>query len=139
MTEGGTYGLVYAVSRAITPEVGALGTVELAPGGAVYVGSARGAGGFSRIDRHERVAAGDHDTRHWHVDYLGNHDAVSLVADRRIAGRDVECALAARLADGPRGFGASDCDCRGHLARYPDTATALAALDRAVAAVTDAE
>ena len=141
-SDGGTYGLVYAVSDRIAPAVGALGTRAFPQGGYVYVGSALGAGGFARIDRHERVARGDHDTRHWHVDYLGGHDAVSLAADRRVSGRDVECALADQLrgdesrsvnaVDACAGFGASDCDCPTHLVGFPDADAALAALDRAV-------
>lgn len=125
----GTYLLVYDVPERLSLTVGAMGSVVVPSGGYVYVGSAFGSGGFSRIDRHERVASGTHDVRHWHVDYLGGHDSVRLVEDRRIGGRDVECLLAQRLTDGPLdGFGASDCDCPTHLARYASVASAREAV-----------
>ncbi|QLG26890.1 GIY-YIG nuclease family protein [Halorarum halophilum] len=116
---GGTYTLVLSVPEPITVTVGALGTRRFPDGGYAYTGSALGPGGFSRIDRHRRVAAGDHDVRHWHVDYLAGHDGVALVDVVRAVGRDVECRVADALADGPvEGFGASDCGCRSHLAAY---------------------
>ncbi|MFB6177964.1 MAG: DUF123 domain-containing protein [Halobaculum sp.] len=131
---GGTYTLLFAVPREIEVSVGALGTHLLPAGGYAYTGSALGSGGFSRIDRHRRVASGDHDVRHWHVDYLGGHDAVELVGDRRLDDRDAECEVASRLADSPiPGFGASDCDCPAHLARYES----VEELRRSVEAVHD--
>jgi endonuclease-3 len=128
MTEGGTYVLVFALSEPVTVEVGALGQQRFPAGGYCYVGSALGSGGFSRIDRHRRVADGEHDVRHWHVDYFGGHPASELADVVRVVGRDCECALADELGDGPaRGFGASDCGCETHLARFSDAAEAVAA------------
>jgi len=134
MSDGGTYTLVFAVPEGIAVEVGALGDHEFPAGGYTYTGSALGSGGFSRIDRHRRVAAGEHDVRHWHVDYLGGHEAVSLSAVERLGGgRDRECRLARALAtaaadgDPVDGFGASDCDCPSHLARFDGVAAAEAA------------
>ncbi|MFC6785871.1 DUF123 domain-containing protein [Halobaculum halobium] len=131
MSEAGTYTLVFAVPDPISVEVGALGVRELSAGAYAYTGSALGAGGFSRIDRHRRVAAGEHDVRHWHVDYLGGHEAVSLPAVERLSGgRDEECRLACTVADAAAerdpvaGFGASDCDCASHLARFEGVAAA---------------
>ncbi|WP_348609216.1 GIY-YIG nuclease family protein [Halobaculum rarum] len=134
MSDAGTYTLVFAVPEPIAVEVGALGRCEFPAGGYVYTGSALGSGGFSRIDRHRRVAAGEHDVRHWHVDYLGGHDDVSLSTVERLGGgRDEECRLARTLAaaaaagDPVAGFGASDCDCPSHLARFESVAAAEAA------------
>lgn len=132
--EGGTYTLVLVREAPGTVTVGALGAVDLPAGAYAYVGSALGTGGFARVDRHRRVAAGDHDTRHWHVDYLTGDDDTRLVDVVTSAGVDAEC----HVADGIRrrlagdeetasgtpdalpvvpvaGFGASDCDCRAHL------------------------
>jgi endonuclease-3 len=54
------------------------------------------------------------------VDYLTGHPATDLITVVTSAGADVECAVAGRLPDGPiDGFGASDCDCRSHLAATP--------------------
>ncbi|SEA07490.1 endonuclease-3 [Haloplanus vescus] len=118
---GGTYTLVLALDRPVTIEVGALGDRAFPAGAYAYTGSALGQGGFARVDRHRRVAAGEHDVRHWHVDYLTGHPAVELVDVVRAPGADVECAVAARLPQGPvAGFGASDCDCRSHLAADED-------------------
>lgn len=131
---GGTYTLLLERADAGTITVGALGTVHLPAGAYAYVGSALGTGGFARVDRHRRVAAGDHDTRHWHVDYLTGDEQTRLVDVVTSAGVEAEC----RIADGirrrltsdeatatgsPAGpetvpvadFGASDCGCRAHL------------------------
>ncbi|WP_394325733.1 DUF123 domain-containing protein [Halolamina pelagica] len=101
MTEGGTYTLVFSLPTATTIEVGALGAQRFPAGGYCYSGSALGSGGFSRIDRHRRVAAGEHDVRHWHVDYFGGHPAVELVAVERTPGRDCECTVAQSLGPAP--------------------------------------
>ena len=119
MAEGGTYTLVFSLPNTVTIEIGALGEHGFPAGGYCYTGSALGSGGFSRIDRHRRVAAGEHDVRHWHVDYFGGHPETELVAVERTPGRDCECAVAEDLGNGPvPGFGASDCDCETHLSRF---------------------
>lgn len=115
---GGAYVLFVAVADRRTVEVGALGRHTLAAGGYAYVGSALGPGGYARLERHRRVAAGTHDVRHWHVDHLLGADGVRVVGDVRVPGRDVECRLAAGLEEGVvPGFGCSDCGCRTHLFR----------------------
>ncbi len=120
---GGTYALVLSVPAEITVAVGALGTQTFPAGGYAYVGSALGSGGFSRVDRHRRTAAGDHDVRHWHIDYLLGVDAVGFEGAVALPDQDRECALARELGAGPvAGFGTSDCDCRSHLARRESTA-----------------
>jgi endonuclease-3 len=135
VSDAGTYTLVFAVADAVAVAVGALGVHEFPSGAYAYTGSALGAGGFSRIDRHRRVAADEHGVRHWHVDYLGGHEGVSLASVERLGGaRDEECRLArAVAADAPEadpvaGFGASDCECPSHLARFDGVADAEAAV-----------
>ncbi|SEO87841.1 Uri superfamily endonuclease [Halogranum amylolyticum] len=114
--EIGTYTLVVDLPETATIDVGALGDCRFPAGGYAYTGSAFGPGGLSRVDRHRRVATGDHDVRHWHVDYLLGHPSTSVVAVVVTRGVDVECAVAQRLGDGPlEEFGASDCDCESHL------------------------
>ncbi|AFK19495.1 GIY-YIG nuclease family protein [Haloferax mediterranei ATCC 33500] len=120
----GTYALVFAVPET-TIEVGALGACQFPAGGYVYVGSAFGSGGLRRVLRHRRVARGEHDARHWHVDYLGGHPDVELVEVICVTDRDAECAVASEL--GPPaigGFGSSDCSCKAHLTRHRDAETA---------------
>jgi endonuclease-3 len=114
---GGTYTLLLDLPEAVDVAVGALGTHRFPAGAYAYTGSALGSGGFARVDRHRRVAAGDRDVRHWHIDYLAGHPATALVDAVTSPGVDAECAIACRLPAGPvDGFGASDCDCRSHLA-----------------------
>jgi len=117
----GTYTLLVELSEAATIEVGALGEHRFPSGWYAYTGSALGSGGFSRVDRHYELAAGERETRHWHIDYLLGHEAATLRGDVRTVDADVECAVAERLPDGPlEGFGASDCDCSSHLAYGAD-------------------
>ena len=114
---GGSYTLVVALADDATLSAGALAEHRFSAGAYAYTGSALGAGGFSRVDRHRRTARGDHDVRHWHVDYLLGHPAARIDRVVRSVGVDVECAVAERLPAGPiDGFGASDCGCPSHLA-----------------------
>lgn len=116
---GGTYTLLLVAPDPFEAEVGALGAYDLPGGAYAYTGSALGPGGFARVDRHRRVAAGDHDARHWHVDHLTGHAGTDLV-DAVTTEADGECRVARALPDGPvSGFGASDCGCRSHLAHAP--------------------
>ena len=112
----GTYTLLIELPERATITFGAAGERDLDPGIYAYTGSAFGPGGFSRIDRHRRVATGDNDVRHWHVDYLLGHPGTRIAAVVRSADADVECAVSQRLAGEPiSGIGASDCDCDSHL------------------------
>lgn len=112
----GTYTLVVDLPETARVGVGALGEVEFPAGGYAYTGSAFGPGGLSRVERHHRVAAGEHDVRHWHVDSLLGDSAASIVAVVVTRKADVECAVASALGSGPvDGFGSSDCTCVSHL------------------------
>ena len=114
---GGTYTLLVELAAPATIEVGALGEHRFVPGAYAYTGSALGAGGFSRVDRHRRTVRGEHDVRHWHVDHLLGHPDARIDRVVRSVGAEVECAVADRLsADPVDGFGASDCGCGSHLA-----------------------
>jgi Uri superfamily endonuclease len=132
---GGTYTLLVELAAPATVEVGALGAVDFAAGWYAYVGSALGSGGFSRVRRHRELAAGERETRHWHVDYLLGHAAASLDAVVASAGLDVECAIAGALSAAGRaavdGFGCSDCGCDTHLAGAPARRPLVTAVARA--------
>jgi endonuclease-3 len=135
VTDGGTYTLLLSRPAPTAVAVGALGTVDLPAGAYAYTGSALGSGGFARVDRHRRVARGDHAVRHWHVDYLTGHPETDLVDVVRTRA-DAECAVARALPDGPvAGFGASDCDCRSHLSHAPSLAAVRERVERAHAAL----
>ncbi|WP_114575826.1 DUF123 domain-containing protein [Saliphagus sp. LR7] len=124
----GTYVLAIDVPP-IEVEIGAAGEYRL-EGPYAYVGSAFGPGGFSRIERHRDLAAGEREVRHWHVDYLLGHPASELAAVARFPGADRECELAESLPGEPvGGVGASDCDCPAHLLSVPDVGRLREALE----------
>ncbi|MBZ6495772.1 GIY-YIG nuclease family protein [Natrinema longum] len=124
----GTYVLVIDVNRSTSIQVGAIGEREFAAGAYAYVGSAFGPGGFSRVDRHRELAAGDRETRHWHVDYLLGHAATQLETAITFPNADRECELAGSLpGESVPGFGASDCECESHLLAVPNAETVLEA------------
>ncbi|RZV11443.1 Uri superfamily endonuclease [Natrinema hispanicum] len=120
----GTYVLVIDVPRTTRFAVGALGEYTFDAGTYAYVGSAFGPGGFSRVERHRELVAGDRDTRHWHIDYLLGRPETTLETAIIFPDADRECELAAQLPGTPvDGFGASDCECAGHLLAVPDADT----------------
>lgn len=118
MAAKGSYVLVVECDGPVIVEVGALGEITF-DGTYAYVGSAFGTGGLSRVDRHRRVASGEHDVRHWHIDYLLGASATRLASVETYPDRDIECALATALREAGckpvASFGASDCDCGSHL------------------------
>ncbi|MFB6173186.1 MAG: DUF123 domain-containing protein [Halobacteriales archaeon] len=131
---GGTYTLVIELPEDATVTVGALGDRTLDAGWYAYVGSARGPGGFARVERHRELARGERDARHWHIDHLLGRPAAILADVVRSPGADVECAVAAALRaelSAVPGVGASDCGCGSHLFFSPEEAILRAATERA--------
>lgn len=118
---GGTYTLCIELDAPSTIKIGALGTHKLSPGAYAYTGSAFGTGGFSRVDRHYELAAGERETRHWHIDYLLGHGNAAISGDIRTPEADIECVVAGDLPASPvPEFGSSDCGCPSHLAYDED-------------------
>lgn len=116
---GGTYTLLIELANDATVTVGAAGERPLSAGWYAYTGSALGPGGFARVDRHRRVAKGEHDVRHWHVDHVLGHSVSALAAAVRSPELDAECPVARAVAEATEpvpGVGATDCDCGSHLA-----------------------
>ena len=114
----GTYTLLLSLDADARVAFGAAGERDLSTGAYAYVGTAFGPGGFSRVERHRELAAGERDARHWHVDYLLGHPACAVEAVVTSEDVDAECAVARRLAGEVAtvdGLGASDCDCAAHL------------------------
>ncbi len=127
--DGGTYTLLVEVPDEETVGVGALGAHTFDPGWYAYTGSALGSGGFARVDRHRELAAGDRDTRHWHIDYLLGLDTASIDTVVTSAGVDIECGVAGELTAGAiPDFGCSDCACDSHLHYHPQRAPLLDAV-----------
>ena len=125
----GTYTLLLSLDSPASVEVGALGERRFEPGAYAYTGSAFGAGGFARVERHRRLAEADDGTRHWHVDHL-----LPLASIRDVftaEGAAVECAVARAVPGDPVcGFGATDCRCDSHLAYAPTESTLREGIER---------
>ena len=113
----GIYTLILCLRESVSREVGRLGILHLKSGYYAYTGSARGSGGFKRIDRHLNVLCGRNTTRKWHIDHLlpitSFRCAVASSTDQ-----DLECAVAkgiGLLGEPVPGFGCTDCSCISHL------------------------
>ncbi|MFC4551862.1 MULTISPECIES: GIY-YIG nuclease family protein [Halorussus] len=116
MTERGTYTLLVELTDPAVVEFGALGERDLPAGHYAYTGSAFGPGGFSRVERHREVAAGERDVRHWHVDYLLGDPRSRVAEVVKSPGADVECEVSRSIDAAPvAGVGCSDCQCGSHL------------------------
>jgi Uri superfamily endonuclease len=123
--DAGTYVLLVDLPAPATPEVGALGAIDLPAGAYAYVGSALGRGGFGRVGRHADVAAGENGARHWHVDHLLGHPDAALAGVALARDAAVECAWAAALApDRDPAVDAPDTHVDAGPAVTPDTADA---------------
>ena len=113
----GIYTLILQLRKSTIREVGRLGVLHLESGYYAYTGSARGSGGFKRIDRHLNVLCGKNMTRKWHIDHLlpitSFRCAVVSSTDQ-----DLECAVAKGIdlaCERVPGFGCTDCSCTSHL------------------------
>lgn len=114
----GSYVLLVDLAEAARIRFGAAGPRDLPAGRYAYVGSARGPGGFARLERHREVARGERPVRHWHVDHLLGLEAASVAGDRRFPAAVGECALARAVqGEAVEGVGCTDCRCRSHLLR----------------------
>lgn len=129
---GGTYTLVVEVAERVDIEVGVLGEYAFEPGWYAYVGSALGTGGFSRVERHRELAAGERDVRHWHVDYLLGHCRSAIDTVIRTPGVDAECSIADRIdGEAVPDFGCSDCGCDSHLFFRPEREALVSTVEAA--------
>ncbi|GEM_PF-1031858 len=93
--------------------VGRLGRLEFRPGFYLYVGSAR-KNVLKRVKRHMRATK----RIHWHIDYLTTGSGRMKPVDAYIFHGEFECEIAqflSRMLATIRGFGSSDCRCKGHL------------------------
>lgn len=112
----GIYCLVFQ-NPACTARVGALGEIAFRKGWHVYVGSALGSGGLTRLERHVALSREKNKKPKWHVDYLStNHRFTLRYTVHAVTEERFECRLAGALGKpGIPGFGSSDCDCPSHL------------------------
>lgn len=116
--DAGYYVLLIRLKEARELSVGAWGSALFPAGLYAYVGRAR-RGLSRRLARH----AARKKTLRWHVDWLLSCGTIVGIFSWPLAGRS-ECSIAERLAAlpeatwRPRGFGSSDCRCKGHLIHF---------------------
>lgn len=129
----GTYILCIRLRDPVDTVVGSLGSVSFPGGWYMYVGSALGPGGFSRVARHRELARGERATVHWHIDHLLTAEFSRLSGNYYFPDMAVECAIASRF-DGAvvTGFGATDCGCSSHLAHFSDQGEFRRWIDRLI-------
>jgi Uri superfamily endonuclease len=107
-----TYQLYIFIKQRSTIEIGRLGTFDFPAGFYIYTGSAK-RGMHKRLARHQSK----HKKSHWHIDYLLQHPAASIIKKKKYA--ELEC-FVNQKTEGEilvPGFGASDCTahCASHL------------------------
>ena len=112
----GIYCLVFH-NPECTVGIGALGEIAFRKGWHIYIGSALGAGGLKRLERHIALSQEKDKKPKWHVDYLLTNTefplryAVSAVTPLRL-----ECLVASAFGgESVPLFGCSDCTCTSHL------------------------
>ena len=116
-SDSGVYIAVFYLAEARDISVGRLGRFRFRAGVYFYAGSAQ-RNLSARLERHGRKSK----PLRWHVDYISVR--AEMLGAIVVAGpRQHECELAKGLADmferaAPR-FGASDCQCAGHLFYAP--------------------
>ena len=115
VADRGSYLLLLGFDRDRLVRAGRLGTMLFQKGYYIYVGSAMH-NLTARIERHKRMRKKEH----WHIDYLSQAADSILALPIRSSWRE-ECGIAESfssiLAQGPAGFGSSDCGCKTHLFR----------------------
>jgi Uri superfamily endonuclease len=112
----GVYALVFS-NRPCSLSVGRLGVIRFRKGWHIYIGSAGGPGGFTRVSRHRHLALLRDRPPRWHVDRLLLSPCFTLrYAVCAPSPGNLECALA-RAVGGEEVpfFGSSDCACGSHL------------------------
>lgn len=112
----GIYCLVFR-NPACMVRIGALGEIPFRAGFHIYVGSALGSGGLTRMERHIRLAEVRDRPQKWHVDYLLTDPGFLLSYAVYATTPDrLECPLVAEMGgEVVPGFGCSDCACTSHL------------------------
>ncbi|MDO5844060.1 MAG: GIY-YIG nuclease family protein [Methanocorpusculum sp.] len=111
----GVYCLLLRCTTAQKIKIGAIGEIEFDKGWYVYVGSALGSGGLSRVERHIRFYRERYRKPKWHIDYLMEKIRLEEVVCAETEER-LECILAKNVGGaGISKFGCSDCFCETHL------------------------
>lgn len=112
--EGG-YAIIIRLDKTQEIEIGSLGNKNFKKGCYAYFGSAKGPGGFKRIERHYNTSKSSEDKNncHWHIDYLLNNKNARII-EFYYSKTVFECIEKQNLIE-VHGFGSSDCKCESHL------------------------
>lgn len=111
--DSGIYIACFYLAKEIRIKVGRLGRFDFDAGFYFYVGRAR-KNLTARLDRHSRKIK----TRRWHIDYLSSiADMLGaiIICEQNQTECEIAAELRARFTLAVRGFGSSDCRCKGHL------------------------
>ena len=115
----GTYCLKINCKKNKKIDIGRLGSVEFKKGRYLYIGSAA-KGIENRVLRHLRKRK----KIFWHLDYLLSEEGTGVEKIYFIQSEQrLECIiskLVSSILKPVKGFGSSDCRCRGHLYLYPE-------------------
>ncbi len=113
----GVYCLTLKCAEPCTITIGAQGPTKFKKGWYLYVGSALGSGGLSRVTRHIRFFHELYRKPKWHIDYLMAADEITLTSVICAKTEErLECVLAKNIGgDRVEKFGCSDCACNSHL------------------------
>jgi Uri superfamily endonuclease len=118
----GTYLLYLHLLRSSNIKFGKQKSLEFPKGYYIYVGSALANYGSStlinRLKRH--IRSSKEKSNHWHIDFfLTNKDITLINLYLLPSSKRLECLIAQEISKVCyrviEGFGASDCDCKGHL------------------------
>ncbi len=113
LKDSGCYILILRLDRPAEIQIGNLGRVDFRQGYYLYVGSAKKRL-TSRLQRHSRKRK----RLHWHIDYLREKARFHAALPIREPGQS-ECEISEALEKisnrAVKGFGSSDCGCKGHL------------------------
>ena len=116
----GTYCLLIKVNNTFEKHIGALGKIKFEKGFYAYIGSAMNSI-EARVKRHLRKEK----KKHWHIDYLMESRSAKI---KKIYIKESqtkeECKVAKKIEsianEVIEKFGASDCECKGHLFRVDE-------------------
>jgi len=117
----GTYVLVTYLKKNSEIKIGKLGNIDFPKGYYCYVGSAFGktVNLKNRIGRYKKLLEEKKGNLKWHIDYFLVNPNTSFIKTFILNNKKIECEISQKLEDKAketvRGFGSSDCNCKGHF------------------------
>jgi len=121
----GAYVLMIRLKKNSNIKIGKLGEIHFPKGYYCYVGSAYGktVNLENRTKRHKKLVEDKVGKLRWHIDYFLVNPNVSMVKTIFLNGKK-ECKISNKFERKAnktiRGFGSSDCKCKGHFHYFKD-------------------